>query len=180
MFPGREGEAALSEQQDPNRTVRPDSEADADATLLKGAIEAARRQNRRNRGIILIFVVLALVFVVSPPVIRWWMQQGICPAEVTAKGRNSGTDWEVTRSDCGATVGTVWQVRIVPTAGASWAVYDARGGPVPLAYEQSGFTGTVTLQTPPKGATETTIPIELDMKGRPKKTVRFVDGVRQD
>ena len=139
----------------------------------------ARAQRRRNRLIIAIFGLLALVFVASPPVIRWWMQRGICPAEVTAKGRSSGTDWEITRSECGATVGVVWQVRIIPTGGASWPIYDARGGPVPTGYEQEGFSGTVALQSPPKGATEAKVTVELDMKGRPKAAARYVDGVRQ-
>jgi hypothetical protein len=140
-------------------------------------MEASRRW--RNRVIVGVFAVATLVFIVSPPIIKWWGVGGVCPTEITAKGRSSGTDWEVAKSDCGAEVGTVWQVRIIPTKGYSNLAYDARqGGPVPLAYEQAGFKGTITLAEPPAGSTETKVAIELGPQGRPVAPIRFVEGKR--
>lgn len=133
----------------------------------------------RNRLTVAAFGLAALVFLVGPFVVVWWGSRDICPAEITAKGRSSGTDWEVTRSDCGAPVGIVWQVRIIPTKGTSQLAYDARdGGPVPVGYEQKGFVGTVALAEAPAGGSDRTVTIEIDHRGRPVAPVRFVGGKR--
>ena len=139
-----------------------------------------RHTNRRNRIVIAAFAVAGLVFLVSPFAIRWWMTQDLCPTEIISHGRTGGTDWEIARSECGPEVGVVWQVRIIPTKGVSTPVYDARGGPEPIGYEQSGFDARVFLATPPEGSTETVIPIRLDMKGQAIAPVRFIDGKRKD
>ncbi|MEJ1159031.1 hypothetical protein [Prosthecomicrobium sp. N25] len=139
---------------------------------------AARSTRFRNRLIVSAFALAALVFIIGPFVVVWWGSRDFCPAEVKAKGRSSGTDWEVTRSDCGAPVGVVWQVRIIPTKGVSSLAYEARGGPEPVGYEQKGFAGTITLAEPPKGAAGRTVGIELDPRGRPVAPVKFVEGAR--
>jgi hypothetical protein len=132
----------------------------------------------RNRLVVAAFGIAALVFILGPFLVIWWGSQDFCPSEVKAKGRSSGTDWEVTRSDCGVPVGIVWQVRIIPTKGASHVAYDARGGPEPVAYEQKGYAGTITLAEPPKDSPAKTVGIELDHRGRPVAAVKFVNGLR--
>lgn len=140
--------------------------------------EALKKRRFRNRIVVGAFGVAALVFILGPFLVIQWGSQDFCPAEVKAKGRSSGTDWEVTRSDCGPAVGLVWQVRIIPTKGASHLAFDARGGPEPVAYEQKGFTGTVTLAEAPAGSTERTVAIPLDHRGRPVAPVKYVKGTR--
>lgn len=140
------------------------------------AIEASQRF--RNRMVVTVFGIAALVFLVGPFVVKWWGQRDFCPSIVTAKGRSSGTDWAVTKADCGPEVGVVWQVRIIPTKGVSNLAYDARGGPEPVSYEQSGFTGTIKLANAPIGSSETTVAIAIGHGGRPVAPVRFQNGQR--
>lgn len=140
--------------------------------------EALKKRRFRNRIVVSAFGAAALVFILGPFLVIWWGSQDFCPTEVKAKGRSSGTDWEVTRSDCGAAVGLVWQVRIIPTKGASHLAFDSRGGPEPVGYEQSGFTGTVTLAEAPAGSAERTVAVPLDHRGRPVAPVKYVKGTR--
>lgn len=145
---------------------------------MSPAPERSAAQRFRNRLIVTAFGIAAFVFILGPFLVIWWGSQDFCPSEVKVRGRSSGTDWEVLRSDCGLPVGIVWQVRITPTKGVSNLAYDSRGGPEPVAYEQKGFEGTITLAEPPKGATEKTVTIALDPRGRPVAAVKFVNGVR--
>lgn len=140
--------------------------------------EKAASQRLRNRIVIVVFGVMALIFIAGPFFYIQWGSRDFCPYEVKASGRSSGTDWEVTRSDCGGAVGVVWQVRITPTKGTSNLAFESRGGPTPARYEQKGFEGTVTLAEPAKGSADLTIPVPLDPRGRPVAAIKFVDGTR--
>ena len=139
-----------------------------------------RSRRLRNRLVVSAFGAAALVFLVGPFVVRWYGTRDICrDVVVTAKDRDraSGTDWEVSKSDCGPPVGIVWQLRIIPTKGISSLAYEARdGGQEPVGYEQKGFAGTIRLAGPVGDAT--TVNIELDPRGRPVAPVKFVAGKR--
>lgn len=147
--------------------------------MTPNAPDPAAGNRTRNRIVVSAFGLAALIFILGP--IAWiqWNARDFCPAEVKAGGRSSGTDWEVTRSDCGAQVGVVWQLRIIPTKGVSHLAYEARaGGPEPVGYEQKGFEGTVRLAAPPPGAAEPSVVVKLDHRGRPEQAVRFAEGRR--
>lgn len=140
-----------------------------------------------SRVVILAFAVSAFIFLIVPLVVTWWGTHNECPYQVTSRGVSDGTKWEVIRSDCGPTpTGTakepasriVWQLRVIPDKGYSAVVMTAAGGPEPLRWEQSGFTGQVVVAGM-GGAPETRYPIQLDPKGQPKDAVEFVDGTRQ-
>ena len=127
------------------------------------------------------FAIAAAVFIAGPIVWIQWNARDFCPAEIKAKGRSAGTDWEVARSDCGGEIGVVWQVRIIPTKGVSNLAFEARGGgPEPVGYEQKGFEGKVLLAAAPPGETERSVGIRLDERGRPVAPVRFSGGKRVD
>jgi hypothetical protein len=130
----------------------------------------------RNRLYLLVFGAFGFVFLVLPNVIIWWGSQGLCPSDVTSRGKIDGTAWEVLRNDCGAHGGIVWQLRVIPDKGYSVVVMESRGGPRPIGWEQSGFEGTVVLSDPPKGEQTTRFILPLDPKGQPIGEVDVRDG----
>ena len=136
------------------------------------------RRRRRNRLMFAAFAICAFVFLVLPNLVIWWGSRGLCPSAITSKGTADGTAWEVLRSDCG-TGGIVWQMRVIPDKGYSAVVMESRGGPEPVAWEQSGFEGTVVLSVPPKGEQSTRVTLKLDPKGQPIGQIDFRDGARQ-
>ncbi|MDR3373451.1 MAG: hypothetical protein P4L98_06960 [Ancalomicrobiaceae bacterium] len=137
-----------------------------------------------NRLVLIAFGVCAVLFLVVPFVVTWWGVSSACPYTVASRGVSDGTKWEVIRSDCGADTGRagepargiVWQLRVIPDRGYSAVVMTAHGGPEPVKWEQSGFTGTVVIATPVEGDAATRFPIKLDPKGQPTEAVEFADG----
>ena len=135
---------------------------------------------RRNRVMLAGFAICAFVFLVLPTLLVWVGSWGVCPSTITGRGTSDGTAWEISRNDCGGTVGTVWQMRVIPDRGYSAVVVDSRGGPEPVGWEQSGFEGTVILSAPPQGASSNRVILPLDPKGQPIGEVDVVNGERRD
>jgi hypothetical protein len=134
----------------------------------------------RGRLVLLGFGLAALVLILSPVVVTWWANRDACPRTVVAVGRSPlGMFWEISSSDCGAEVGTVWQVRVAGSGQIPRVAYDARVGPRPLAVEHTQGTLTVRLDAAPRGLAEPSIAVGLDHKMRPKDVARFVDGARR-
>lgn len=137
----------------------------------------ARR--RRNRMILLAFGCAGLLFLLVPNIVIWYGSRDLCPSQVTKSGVNDGTRWEVLRNDCGGDIGVVWQLRVIPDKGYSAVAMQARGGPEPVGWSQSGFQGQVHLATVPEGETSDVATVKLDPKGQPVGMVEFVNGRRK-
>lgn len=135
------------------------------------------RRRRRGRRVLIAIAVAGLALVGGLQLLRNHLLADLCPTTVTARGENDGVSWDVARSDCDGGR-TVWQLRIVPQKGVSTLVYEAEGGPLPLGWRQTGFTGTLTLTAPLDADTAATYPVPLDVKGRPIAALRARDGHR--
>ncbi len=137
------------------------------------------RARRRRGHIVLVAIGLAMVTAMAVPgLMRRWMTRDVCPSELTARGEANGVSWEVTRATCDAGR-IVWQLRIVPAKGVSTPAYEAEGGPAPASWHQTGFAGEIRLAEP-LASGETTLPMPLDLKGRPLKPIRVAAGRRID
>jgi len=135
------------------------------------------RTTRRGRRVLIAIAVAAIALVGGLQLLRNHLLADLCPTTVTARGETDGVSWDVARSDC-AGGRTVWQLRIVPQKGVSTLVYEAEGGPLPLGWNQTGFTGTLALAAPLDGETSAVLPVPLDVKGRPIAPLRVRDGRR--
>jgi hypothetical protein len=141
---------------------------------------AAKPGQTRGRLGLIGFGVLALGMIMSPVVVMWWANRDACPRTVVAEGRSPlGMLWEISSSDCGPAVGTVWQVRIAGSGQIARVAYDARNGPRPLSIEHAQGTLTVRVDAPPPGEATPFVTVRLDHKMRPKDVARFVDGARR-
>ncbi len=129
--------------------------------------------------ILLAFGIAGLLFLAVPNIVIWYGSRDLCPSTVTKSGLNDGTRWEVLRNDCGGDIGVIWQLRVIPDKGYSAVAMQARGGPEPVGWSQSGFQGQVHLAAPPEGETSDLATIKLDPKGQPIGMVEFVNGRRK-
>lgn len=136
-------------------------------------------KRRRNRLVLLAFAACAFAFLVLPYIVILFGSRDLCPATITSHGVTDGTKWEVLRNECGGDIGVVWQMRVIPDRGYSAVVMESRGGPEPIGWEQSGFTGQVLLSAAPTGETSTKVPLKLDPKGQPIGKAEFENGRRK-
>lgn len=145
-------------------------------TIPRDDSSKAWRRRRQGRIVLVLVGIAATVAVVAPEWLRSFWARDFCPTEVTQSGEASGIRWEVARSECAADR-VVWQLRIVPPKGVSTLVYEAEGGPLPRAWRQEGFNGTVVLAAPLVTG-ESELDLKLDVKSRPAKPIRVKEGRR--
>ena len=138
---------------------------------------AGESSRRRQKFVLLAILAVAAIVLAAPPLLRWWMERDLCPSIVTSHGFSPKGRWEISRADCDASR-VVHQLRIVPPKSWSVVVYEAEGGPLPLSWDQSGFTGRLTLERPLEGEASAIVEVPLDTKGRPKAPVLVRDGRR--
>lgn len=143
--------------------------------MVADEIAGQDRHRRRGRIVLLAAAAGALILTLGPSLLADRLARGLCPNRVVAHGSAEGTRWETSRADCGAGR-IVLQLRIIPPKGVSTLVYSAEGGPAPIAWTQSGRSGTVTLAEPVDGGDVLTV--ELDPKGRPIAPIEVSQGRR--
>jgi hypothetical protein len=130
---------------------------------------------RRGRRVLIAAAVAGLALTVGAEWLGRRLARDFCPNEVVAHGTGGGTRWETSRADCGAGR-IVLQLRVIPPKGVSTLVYSAEGGPAPIAWNQSGRSGTLTLAEPIDGSD--VLPVDLDPKGRPIAAIEVSHGRR--
>jgi hypothetical protein len=146
-----------------------------------GAPDPAERRRRwRGRIVLGVLALGAVVMLALPNLITWWHSGELCPSTLMKEGRTArGIDWRVTRSDCGETVGVVWQVRVVAPGGVSQPIYDARGWPeVEGVDEADEGVLAIRLARSPDDGSAPEVRVHVDHKGRPADPARFLAGHR--
>lgn len=132
---------------------------------------------RRGRLALLAFIVVAFVMIASPILVTWWAERDACPrVSVQQAWLPGGVFYDISRAECGAEIGTVWQVRVAPSDGLPRIAFDARNAPVPIHVEQLGSLLTIELAEPPQGSTAKWVSVLLDSRSRPEKVLYFVNG----
>lgn len=140
-------------------------------------MERLAASKRRGRRVLVGILIVAVVVLVAPPIIEWWVERDACPTVVLQHGFVEKARWEISRSDCGGGR-IVHQLRVIPPKGYSVLAYESEGGPLPVGWHQSGFVGTLTLDRPIDGETATVLEMPLDRKGRPAPPIVVHGGRR--